>query len=82
MPKIALYKALTFFVYMYDIMYERPHLHVKKNQNNALNAKIWLDDLTFAEIGDFSTKELNQVQKIVQLNKIELMERLKPINLS
>lgn len=76
---------------MFDVLYERPHLHIKRNRNNAVNAKIWLDDLSFADTGDFIKKELNQIQKVVAKNitilslrfeDVKKGTRQKPIDLS
>jgi hypothetical protein len=51
MPKIAVYKFLTFFIFAYDAMNEPPHLHiVKERGNRQRSAKIWLDTLKVVEV--------------------------------
>ena len=32
MPKIAVFKFLTFFIYAYDALNEPPHLHIVKER--------------------------------------------------
>ncbi len=42
MPKIAIYKFLTFFIVAFDAQKEPPHLHVVKEKGNRQrSAKIW-----------------------------------------
>ncbi|GAB4042723.1 DUF4160 domain-containing protein [Spirosoma litoris] len=76
MPKIAVYQFLTFFAYMFDAVGgEPPHLHVSKTKSrNTRFAKIWLDSLTFAEIGDFTEKELALVNKLAIENQSALLD--------
>ena len=35
MPKIAVYKFLTFFIYAFDALNERPHLHIVKEKGKT-----------------------------------------------
>jgi hypothetical protein len=35
MPKIAVYKFLTFFIFSYDALNEPPHLHVVKEKGTG-----------------------------------------------
>ena len=58
---------------MYDVLYERPHLHIRKGYDTSI-AKIWLDDFTFSETGRFTDKELNLVQKLVIKNQRKLIK--------
>ncbi len=76
MPKIAVYKFLTFFAYMFDAVGgEPPHLHVSKTKSRSTRfAKIWLDSLEFAESGDFTEKELLLVTKLVTVNQAILLD--------
>jgi hypothetical protein len=61
MPKIAIYKFLTFFIFAYDALNEPPHLHiVKEKGNRQRSAKIWLETFKVAEKGTLNEKELNQ----------------------
>jgi hypothetical protein len=34
MPKIAIYKFLTFFIFAFDAIIEPPHLHIAKDKGN------------------------------------------------
>ncbi len=75
MPKIAVYKYFTFFIYAYDALHEPPHLHiahVKKSRQNS--AKIWLETLIFSQHGTLSRKEMNTVYRIIKKNKIILID--------
>jgi hypothetical protein len=74
MPKIAIFQAFTFYIFIYDVLNEPPHLHITKNKKGYNNsAKIWLETLIFAEIGDFNEKELNFIEKLVGFNKSKLL---------
>ena len=50
MPKIAVYKFLTFYIFAFDELNEPPHLHIAKEKGNRQrSAKIWLETLKIAE---------------------------------
>jgi len=50
MPKIAVYKFLTFYIFAFDALNEPPHLHIAKEKGNRQrSAKIWLETLKIAE---------------------------------
>ena len=52
MPKIAIYKFLTFFIFAFDAINEPPHLHIaKEKENRQRSAKIWLDTFKVSEKG-------------------------------
>lgn len=75
MPKIAIYKFLTFFIFSSDALYEPPHLHiVKEKGKRQKSAKIWLDTLVVAEKGTLNQKEINQAIKLIEKNRIELIK--------
>ena len=75
MPKIAIYKFLTFFIVSYDALKEPPHLHVVKEKGNRQrSAKIWLETLIVVEKGTLSDKELNKALKLIQTNQIILID--------
>lgn len=75
MPKIAVYKFLTFFIFAYDAINEPPHLQiVKEKGNRQRSAKIWLDTLKVVEVGTLNEKELNQVITLIKNNKNILIE--------
>jgi hypothetical protein len=75
MPKIAVYKFLTFFIYAFDALNERPHLHiVKEKGNRQRSAKIWLDTFEVTESGTLNEKELNQAISLIKKNQIILID--------
>ncbi len=75
MPKIAVYKFLTFFIFAYDAINEPPHLHiVKEKGNRQRSAKIWLDTLKVVEVGTLNEKELNQAITLIKNNQNILIE--------
>lgn len=55
MPKIAVYKFLTFFIIATDTLNEPPHLHIAKEKGNRQrSAKIWLETFKVADKGSLS----------------------------
>ena len=57
MPKIAIYKFLTFFIFAYDALNEPPHLHIVKEKGNLQRStKIWLETFKIAETGILKEK--------------------------
>ena len=75
MPKIAIYKFLTFFIFAYDALNEPPHLHiVKEKGNRQRSAKIWLDTFKVAKTGTLNEKELNQAISLIKKNQIILID--------
>jgi hypothetical protein len=80
MPKIAIFNAFTFYIYIYDVLNEPAHLHITKNKKGYNNsAKIWIESLKFAESGDFSEKELNLLQKLVESNQQKLLNAFEKV---
>ncbi len=60
MPKIAIYKFLTFFIYSFDVFREPPHLHIVKEKGlRQKSAKIWLRTLEIAEKGTLTDTDIN-----------------------
>jgi hypothetical protein len=58
MPKIAIHKFLTFFIFSYDALNEPPHLHiVKEKGNRQYSAKIWLETFEVAEKSTLPKRE-------------------------
>jgi hypothetical protein len=75
MPKIAVYKFLTFFIYAFDAINEPPHLHiVKEKGNRQRSAKIWIETLRVVEKGTLNDKELNQAINLIRNNQTVLIE--------
>jgi hypothetical protein len=75
MPKIAIYKYLTFFIFAYDALNEPPHLHiVKEKGNRQRSAKIWLESFEVAEKGILNEKEINQAINLIKANQKTLIQ--------
>jgi len=75
MPKIAIYKFLTFFIFAYDALNEPPHLHiVKEKGNRQRSAKIWLETFKVAETGSLTERELNQAINLIKKNQAILID--------
>ena len=64
MGKLIIFDRYYFFVWAGENPTERLHVHVfRTNSKNALGAKYWLDDLSLFERGDFSDRELLQIER-------------------
>ncbi len=75
MPKIAVWKFLTFFIFAYDALNEPPHLHIAKEKGSRQrSAKIWLESLEIAEKGSLKEKELNEALRIMKENQAALLD--------
>lgn len=70
MPKILIYKFLTFYFYAGDIN-ERGHVHIVNSKSNTREAKIWFEGtISIFEKGNFTQTELNQALKLLTVRKI------------
>ena len=75
MPKIAVHKFLTFFIFSFDALNEPPHLHVVKEKGNReRSAKIWLESLSVVEKGTLTDKEINQAINLIKKNQTVIIE--------
>ena len=75
MPKIAIYKFLTFFIFAFDAINEPPHLHIAKEKGNRQrSAKIWLETLKVDEKGSLTVTDLKQALKVIKENQALLIE--------
>lgn len=75
MPKIAVYKFFTFFIFSFDALNEPPHLHiVKEKGNRQRSAKIWIETLRVVEKGTLTDKELNRAINLIKKNQKALIE--------
>jgi hypothetical protein len=75
MPKIAIYKFLTFFIFAFDAINEPPHLHIAKEKGNRQRyAKIWLETLKVAEKGSLTDTDIKQAIKVIKENQAILIE--------
>ena len=69
MPKIAIYKFLTFYIFGFDALNEPPHMHIAKEKGNRQrSAKIWLNTLEVAERGSLTDTDLNKALRILKDN--------------
>ena len=70
MPKIAVYKFLTFFIFAFDTLNEPPHLHIAKEKGNRQrSAKIWLETFKVTDKGSLSETDLKQAIKVIKENQ-------------
>ena len=75
MPRIAVYKFLTFYIFSFDALYEPPHLHiVKEKGTRQRSAKIWLNTMKVAERGTLSDSEINQAIRLMKKHQESLIE--------
>ena len=75
MPKLAVYKFLTFYVFAFDLLDEPPHVHVVKEKGQRQRAcKIWLHKIKVAKKGNFKANELQIVLNIVKQNQSILLQ--------
>lgn len=75
MPKIAIYKFLTFYIFAYDALKEPPHLHIAKEKGNRQrSAKIWLKSFEVAQRGSLSDVDLNQALRLIKKNQEVLID--------
>jgi hypothetical protein len=74
-PKIVIYKFLTFFIYSFDVLKEPPHLHIVKEKGMTQKSeKIWLRTLQITEKGTLTDTDLKLALKIIKLHQAELLE--------
>jgi hypothetical protein len=80
MPKILIYKYLTFFFYAGDIN-EPGHVHVVNSKTYLFASKIWFDKedidggIGIFERGNLSEAELKIALKVVKSNKDYLLSQ-------
>lgn len=60
-----------FFFYAGD-REEPPHIHAERDSNIA---KFWLDPVRLQNSGGFSRTEINRIQKLVEENRVALLEK-------
>ncbi len=69
MPTILRDGPYRFFFYAGD-RDEPPHVHVEREGNVA---KFWLSPVRFQNSGGFNRRELNQIQRMVEEHREELL---------
>ncbi len=67
MPKILIFKNFVFIIFSIDKFEKRVHIHVaKKSVREFVPAKFWLEPkIELAKKGDFTTTEINEVEKLI-----------------
>ncbi|MFZ9504219.1 MAG: DUF4160 domain-containing protein [Cyclobacteriaceae bacterium] len=80
MPKIAIYKYFTFFIFSADALNEPPHIHVvKEKKKRQRSAKIWLESLEVARKGTLSDVELTIALNLLRRNKTLFLNSFKEL---
>lgn len=51
---------------------EPPHIHVRRDDKTA---KFWLDPVSLQRAGGFASTELSRIARLVNENRVELLER-------
>ena len=79
MPKILIIGDITFFIYSGDINEKRLHIHVEKKKGRYRKAaKFWLEpEIELETKGNLSEKEINEVIKIIEINKDSLVNQVR-----
>jgi hypothetical protein len=70
MPIVLRVGPFRFFFYAGDGS-EPPHIHVERDD---CEAKYWLDPVRLERSHGFSRRDINQIQKLVDENRQQLME--------
>ena len=80
MGKLLILAKYVFLVFGTDIFENRKHIHVTYNQRGFKKAcKFWLEptiQLDESKKGDFSSRELLEIEKLINENKEILMSQL------
>ena len=71
MPAILREGPYSFSFYS-DDRREPPHIHVKRDRNEA---KFWLDPVRFSRNAGFRQRELNRISRIIERNEAMMLER-------
>src|SRR6266487_4090790 len=80
MGKLLILAKYIFLIYGSDILEDRKHIHVTYTHRGFKRAcKFWLEPAVALDPnkkGDFTEKELNEIEKLVEQNKDLLMSQL------
>lgn len=80
MGKLLILSRYIFLIYGSDIYESRKHIHVTHNRRGYKKAcKFWLEPIIEVDLskkGDFTTIELNEIQKLIVENKELLLSQL------
>lgn len=69
MPTVFRFGPYRFYFYASDGA-EPAHVHVERDDETA---KFWLDPVRLQSSGGYSRRELNQIQRMVQENRDQLL---------
>ena len=70
MPTVLRYEAYRIYLYSHEPN-EPPHVHIDRDN---FSAKFWLNPVSFARNRGFNARELRQIERIVQDNRLQLLE--------
>lgn len=70
MPTALIEQGYRFYFYMADLINEPPHVHVDKQGNTA---KYWLSPVELANSGGFKSRELRQIERLIDANLDSLL---------
>jgi hypothetical protein len=70
MPTVLRSGPYRFYFYSHEPN-ELPHVHVDRDD---LSAKFWLDPAALARNFEFTARELNTIESLVQTNQEQLLE--------
>ncbi|MGE0636898.1 MAG: DUF4160 domain-containing protein [Bacteroidia bacterium] len=80
MGKLLIFAKYIFLIYGSDISELRKHVHVTyAHRGYKKSCKFWLEpevELDESKTGEFTTKELNEIEKLIKENKTVLMQQL------
>lgn len=77
MPKLAVYKFLTFFIYSSDLLNEPHHVHIVKDKGRRNHsAKVWLKDFEVVRNGTLTKTELKIAIRVLKKNRTKLLESI------
>ncbi len=72
MPKLWEYGPYLFFCYVYDLLHEPPHFHVRSAGSEA---KFWLQPQRIVWNRGHKASELARIEELIRDNQALLLER-------
>lgn len=77
MATIAQWLQYYLFFLSFDVLNEPDHLHIVNTKTNRANAaKIWLDSMEWATMGNLSKIECNKLEKIILKHRDRLKKAI------
>lgn len=70
MPTVLRHQAYRFYFYSHEPN-EPPHVHIDRGN---LSTKFWLETVSLARNHGFNSRELRQIEKVVEANREILLE--------